>query len=205
MAPDATPELPRRKHDALSVRALAHPSRLAILQVLRLHPSANVRMIADEIGEPANGVSFHLRQLEKYGYVCRATPPATATKRESWWELVAERGRISLEDLSDAGSRAALSGMLHGMFSQRATAMIEAIEATGRAVAKGHGDDLEYTLGNFSDVVRLTDAQATKLSMDLAKVLEDVRAMEPPDDEPTYVYQLDVEIIPRVGSRRPQR
>jgi DNA-binding transcriptional ArsR family regulator len=67
-APPAVPEL-RNVSDARTLRALAHPVRIAILEALGLGGAMTATEVGDQIGESPTTCSFHLRQLAKYGFV----------------------------------------------------------------------------------------------------------------------------------------
>jgi hypothetical protein len=56
------------------MRALTHPVRLALLEVLLLEGPLTATAASELIGEPPNTCSFHLRQLAKYGFVDEAAP-----------------------------------------------------------------------------------------------------------------------------------
>ena len=65
----AGPGETREITDARTLRALAHPVRIALLEEL-LHGGAQTATEAGErIGESSTTCSFHLRQLAKYGFV----------------------------------------------------------------------------------------------------------------------------------------
>ena len=51
------------------MRALAHPLRLALLELLWRQGSVNATEAAAELGESQASCSFHLRQLAKFGFV----------------------------------------------------------------------------------------------------------------------------------------
>ncbi|HLH47388.1 MAG TPA: helix-turn-helix domain-containing protein [Acidimicrobiales bacterium] len=59
----------RRITDAVTMRALAHPVRLSILEVLGLSGPLTATEVGERIGESPTTCSFHLRQLAKYGFV----------------------------------------------------------------------------------------------------------------------------------------
>jgi DNA-binding transcriptional ArsR family regulator len=63
-----SPEL-RRVTDARSMRALAHPVRIALLEELVLGGAMTATEVGERIGESPTTCSFHLRQLAKYGFV----------------------------------------------------------------------------------------------------------------------------------------
>jgi predicted ArsR family transcriptional regulator len=51
------------------MRALTHPLRLALIELLWREGSVNATEAAAELGESQAGCSFHLRQLAKFGFV----------------------------------------------------------------------------------------------------------------------------------------
>jgi len=67
-APATPPEL-RNISDARTLRALAHPVRIAILEALGLGGAMTATEVGEQIGESPTTCSFHLRQLAKYGFV----------------------------------------------------------------------------------------------------------------------------------------
>jgi DNA-binding transcriptional ArsR family regulator len=71
--PDGTaqtgrPEL-RKLTDARTLRALAHPVRIALVEALSVHGAMTATQVGEVIGESPTTCSFHLRQLAKYGFV----------------------------------------------------------------------------------------------------------------------------------------
>ena len=65
---ETPPEL-RHVSDAQTMRALAHPVRAALLEVLGLEGPMTATEAGERIGESPTTCSFHLRQLAKYGFV----------------------------------------------------------------------------------------------------------------------------------------
>src|SRR3984885_9676918 len=59
----------RKITDARTLRALAHPVRIALFEELALGGAMTATEIGERIGETATTCSFHLRQLAKYGFV----------------------------------------------------------------------------------------------------------------------------------------
>jgi predicted ArsR family transcriptional regulator len=55
--------------DVQTLRALAHPVRIALLEALSLDGPLTATQAGERIGESATTCSFHLRQLAKYGFV----------------------------------------------------------------------------------------------------------------------------------------
>ncbi|WP_164545045.1 ArsR/SmtB family transcription factor [Antribacter gilvus] len=57
-----------------NIRALTHPTRLKLLNLFGPERELTATECAERIGESVASCSFHLRQLEKYGFVERAEP-----------------------------------------------------------------------------------------------------------------------------------
>ncbi|HMG63053.1 MAG TPA: helix-turn-helix domain-containing protein [Streptosporangiaceae bacterium] len=66
--PAAAPEL-REITDVRTLRALAHPVRIALIEELTINGPMTATEAAEGIGESPTTCSFHLRQLAKYGFV----------------------------------------------------------------------------------------------------------------------------------------
>jgi DNA-binding transcriptional ArsR family regulator len=66
--PEALPDL-RKITDVRTMRALAHPVRIALLEALTLGGAMTATEAGERIGETPTTCSFHLRQLAKYGFV----------------------------------------------------------------------------------------------------------------------------------------
>jgi DNA-binding transcriptional ArsR family regulator len=58
--------------DARTMRALAHPVRIAIIEQLGVAGPMTATEVGERIGESPTTCSFHLRQLAKYGFVAEA-------------------------------------------------------------------------------------------------------------------------------------
>jgi DNA-binding transcriptional ArsR family regulator len=74
--------------DPASLRAYAHPLRLALVGLLRREGPLTATKAAARLGESVPSCSFHLRQLAKYGLVEPAAP--TGRGREKPWQATAE-------------------------------------------------------------------------------------------------------------------
>jgi DNA-binding transcriptional ArsR family regulator len=67
-AAQGPPEM-RQLNDAQTMRALSHPVRIALIEMLLLEGPMTATEIGERIGESPTTCSFHLRQLAKYGFV----------------------------------------------------------------------------------------------------------------------------------------
>ncbi|WP_333736880.1 ArsR/SmtB family transcription factor [Streptomyces sp. IBSBF 2806] len=89
-----------RSLDARSLRGLAHPLRMRLLDALRFGGPATASRLAEKLGESSGATSYHLRQLAAHGFIEDA--PGRGKGRERWWKA-AQRGlRFDEALLTDA-------------------------------------------------------------------------------------------------------
>src|SRR5689334_10789603 len=69
--------------DVKAIRALAHPLRLRLLDLLRFEGPSTATKLAGLVGESSGATSYHLRMLAQYGYVEEAE---ATDNRERWWK-----------------------------------------------------------------------------------------------------------------------
>jgi predicted ArsR family transcriptional regulator len=82
---DARPPWEVRKiTDARELRALAHPTRMALLDLLVSEGPMTASQCGERLGESAASCSYHLRQLAKFGHVHEAEG---GTGRERPWRI----------------------------------------------------------------------------------------------------------------------
>jgi predicted transcriptional regulator len=78
--------------DAKAMRALAHPVRLSLIDLLGQHEVLTATRASELLGQSPTNCAFHLRTLAKYGFVREA---AADNNRERPWTLVHRGVRIS--------------------------------------------------------------------------------------------------------------
>ena len=100
--------------DARSLRALAHPTRIALIEQLTVHGPLTATEAAERIHESPSTCSFHLRQLAKYGFVEEA---GERSGRSRPWRVT----RLGMRIDGDAGGPEArvASGVLSRMLRER--------------------------------------------------------------------------------------
>jgi DNA-binding transcriptional ArsR family regulator len=99
---DGEPEQQQRVTDPARLRALAHPIRIELFDILTERVEATATECAEITGESAASCSFHLRMLEKYGFVERAQ----ARGREKPWRIVARSWDLRPDPDSPSSLRA---------------------------------------------------------------------------------------------------
>ncbi|MFJ8104260.1 ArsR/SmtB family transcription factor [Streptomyces sp. NPDC096132] len=89
-----------RQLDARSLRGLAHPLRMQLLDALRFGGPATASQLAEKLGESSGATSYHLRQLAAHGFV--EDDPERGKGRERWWKAAHQGLRFGDELLTDA-------------------------------------------------------------------------------------------------------
>jgi hypothetical protein len=99
-----TEDLPGRVTDPLALRALSHPTRWKLIELLGLEDSATATRCAEFTGESVASCSYHLGILAKYGFVELAD---SVRGREKPWRATSRRLSVSHVDLEPEAALAA--------------------------------------------------------------------------------------------------
>jgi len=98
--------------DLDTLKALAHPLRLRLLGLLRADGPATASGLGRRIGESSGPTSYHLRQLERFGFVTDADEQPS--RRERVWRAEHDLTSWSPGDfLDDQDARATLDVLEH--------------------------------------------------------------------------------------------
>jgi DNA-binding transcriptional ArsR family regulator len=90
----------RRVTEPSALRALSHPLRLRILELLELEGPLTATEAATHLDTTASNLSFHLRLLAKHGYV---VDTGDGVGRNRPWRLVDTPVTVKVDDLDEAG------------------------------------------------------------------------------------------------------
>jgi DNA-binding transcriptional ArsR family regulator len=153
-----------------AVRALAHPLRLQLLDLLRFEGPSTATLLAHRVAESSGATSYHLRQLARYGFIEEAPRPSG---RERWWRY--RDRRVTVRPGADASDRNLLAELL----SREAHALDRFLAARSRLP--------EWDEAAFfqSRALRLTPAELEELRRGVEAVLAQLRrgdADDPPPD-----------------------
>jgi len=166
----------RQLDDARTIRALAHPLRLALLQLLLVRGPLTATEAGEALGESPASASFHLRTLAKYGYVEEA---GAGPGRRRPWRAVRQQQRIEHEQLG--GEAALASDELSRVQSARVEQLYDdwlRRRPTEPETWRGVGE-------NSVAVLRLDPTEAARLNEELDELLQrwmpTVREPEPGD------------------------
>jgi DNA-binding transcriptional ArsR family regulator len=114
---------PRRVIDATSLQGLAHPLRVQIADQLTLYGPATATQLASRLGESSGATSYHLRQLEKYGFV--EEDPSRGSGRERWWRRVPVRITIEGHSLFESSATRDATMLVLNEFNRAKQARIQ--------------------------------------------------------------------------------
>jgi DNA-binding transcriptional ArsR family regulator len=89
-----------RHVDVVSLKALAHPLRINLLNTLSQYGPQTASGLAERLGESSGATSYHLRQLAKHDFVREVEGRGTA--RERWWRRTPGSLMISAGELADS-------------------------------------------------------------------------------------------------------
>jgi len=92
MTDETTPERPHHDLDARDLKALSHPVRMEMYDLLSQYGAQTASMLAARVGESSGVTSYHLRTLAKHGLI--EEDPDRGNARERWWRR--PRGSVSL-------------------------------------------------------------------------------------------------------------
>ncbi len=99
----ASPQEHEESLGPAQLKALAHPLRIQILDLLSAHSALTASGIAELVGESSGSTSYHLRQLARHGFIQEVAERGTG--RERWWERRPGGLRVGLpEDPDDVAA-----------------------------------------------------------------------------------------------------
>jgi predicted ArsR family transcriptional regulator len=90
------------------MRALAHPTRLALWEALTIHGDLTATQAAEYVDESPSSCSFHLRQLAKYGFV---EETGRGTGRSRPWRTTHLGYTVDTADIADPESEIAAQAL----------------------------------------------------------------------------------------------
>lgn len=121
------PTSEERMLDAGALRALAHPIRVRIFDILSQYGPQTASSLAERLHESSGSTSYHLRALAKQDLIREV--PGRGTARERWWER--PRGSVSFgnpDALRTPSGRAATQVVVTETLNRRHQQLMEFIE-----------------------------------------------------------------------------
>lgn len=169
-APAESPDARRadRVLDAGALRALAHPLRVEIYDILSQYGPQTASSLAGRLGESSGSTSYHLRALAKHDLIREVEGRGTA--RERWWER--PDGGVSFaneEAMKTPSGRAATQIVMREFFTLRQDQLMAFI---GRGLDR---EDESWQEGSMisTATARLTPEQSAELSRRIRALIDE--------------------------------
>lgn len=164
--------MPEETLDPRAMRALAHPTRLALLEVLNLHPSLTATEASELIGVSPTNCAFHLRTLGKYGFV-EEIPTGPGRRRP--WRV--KRTGVSFSDVQEEPESAQAARALSDVMLARWLARIRAVQGSRHTWPAAWRE----VLGGSQSIVYATPQETKGLIDDIRELLSrhEERAQDP--------------------------
>ena len=163
---------PYRFEDPRSIRALAHPARLAIIDALAAGDELTATQCAGLTGLSPSATAYHLKLLERYRLA--ETAPPRPDRRERPWRATGRQIQTDLDISTSAGASAAAAVVAAHFDTTRAIG----VEFT----AAGHAEPEEWrdaaVLANAD--LWLTVEEFQRVGKELAAVIAPYRRQERP-------------------------
>jgi DNA-binding transcriptional ArsR family regulator len=186
---------PYRFENPRSIRALAHPARLAIIDALAAGQELTATQCADLTGLSPSATAYHLKLLERYGFA--ETAPPRPDRRERPWRATGHRTQVHLDSSTPAGASAA-------------AAVVAAYIDTTRDVAVefldgAHGEPEQWRNAVLANAdLWLTAEEFQRVGEELEAVLEPYREHNRDGRRPAGSRRVRVMnvVVPRRAGRR---
>lgn len=183
--------------DAGALRALAHPLRVQIYDILSQYGPQTSSSLANMTGESSGSTSYHLRALAKHALIREVDGRGTA--RERWWERPVGGVTFANPDvMKTPAGRAVTQVVMSEFFTRRHQQLMQYI-ATGLQT-----DPENWQEGSMisTATARLTPAQTHDLSRKMQALLdetvENFRDQQGDDVRPVSM-RVDIFPLPEEG------
>ncbi len=173
--------------DPRAIRALAHPVRMALLEILAHAGTLTATQASDALGESPANCAFHLRTLAKYGFVEEA---GRGHGRERPWRRTHEGIRLSesADDPRTASAAQALSGLMTDIVLDRAR----------DSLARENSWPAEWrrALSQSENLIYLTAEEASQMHAELSEILaRHIDRIDHPERRPAGAMPVEVLLI----------
>jgi len=164
-------EISRVHPDLDGLKALAHPTRLRILTLLRIDGPATATTLANRLDMNTGATSYHLRHLARHGFVVEDAERGNA--RDRWWKAAHNSTWTKDSDFTDPEGRETLDAFLQAAVVNQTLALQAAMEE--RVLLS----DIWRHASTFSEwTYRLTPERARELVERITAVFEDFDDMD---------------------------
>lgn len=183
--------------DTGALRALAHPLRVRIYDILSQYGPQTASSLAERLGESSGSTSYHLRALAKHDLIHECEDRGTG--RERWWERPI--GGVSFgspESITTPAGRAATQLVMNEFLRNRNDQLLEFVN---RGIA-GEADAWKQGTLISTATARLTPAQTKELSLKIMALIDEAvdnyRNQSGEDVRPVSI-RADLFPLPEIG------
>lgn len=171
--------------DPKKLRALSHPTRLAIVDLLGLELTATATRCAEVTGESVASCSYHLGMLAKYGFV---EPAEGGEGREKPWKLVSLRQSFDMEG-QDFEGQLAVEALSEVVIDHQAAQQKEYVRRSSR-----EPEEWRRSAGSWSTTTHLTAAELAGITAEYDAICARYRdrigdpSLRPEGSRPVHLY-----------------
>ncbi|MFC8682399.1 ArsR/SmtB family transcription factor [Microbacterium ureisolvens] len=154
--------------DTGALRALAHPLRVKIYDILSQYGPQTASSLAERLGESSGSTSYHLRALAKQDLIREAEDRGTG--RERWWERpVGGVSFASPDAIATPAGRAATQVVMNEFLRNRNEQLLDFVN---RGIG---GEDEIWRDGTLisTATARLTPEQSKELSLKIMALIDE--------------------------------
>lgn len=176
---------PHAVTDPESLHAVAHPLRLRLLGQLRAAGPATASSLGRVVGESSGSTSYHLRQLERYGFI--ELDPEQPSRREKVWRAVHRSTEFRMWEGAGPAEQAALDTVT-GVQIENLVQGVRRRQRDGAPAWRNAHASSDYLL-------RITPAALTELGVAISALVQEFETPHDPEAElvalhvQSYVYE----------------
>jgi len=196
--PGASHEENVRVLDAGALRALAHPLRVQIYDILSQYGAQTASTLAERTGESTGATSYHLRALAKHDLIREVEGRGSA--RERWWERPV--GPVSFgnpEALKTPSGRAATQVVITEYMNRRHQQLLRYLSEGLR----GADDEWREVSMLSTATARLTPVQLSELTQRIQAIIDetvDAYRHQDADNVRPVTIRADIFPLPTEGN-----
>ena len=156
-----------------NLKALAHPLRVQVLGLLRTYGPATATTLAGQLKLSSAALSYHLRQLERFGFIVEDTE--RGDQRDRWWKAAHRRTLYSALPSEHGGEQSAEGDVYEDSVADAAISGL----ARARAARSKMPAPWQRTINMSDYLLQLTVDEALALGADLERLLSSYRQHDP--------------------------
>jgi DNA-binding transcriptional ArsR family regulator len=176
-----------RMLDVTALKALGHPLRVQLLDLLASYGEQTASGLAARLGESSGSTSYHLRQLAKHGLVEEVE--GRGSKRERWWRRPAGGFQVSMEAAEhDPAARILVHSVARQIEQRRAAALADFLDHGMEALPEEWLDSSVLNTVNLQlDARQLKDISVRTMAF-LTTIADEYRGTGGPGARPVQLH-----------------